>query len=118
VHPEDIDHVKKYQERVYTSEYKQDIDELEFRIIHKNGSVVHIYHVCRPIFDASDKYRGKRISNRDITERKRAEIALQKRVKELRCIADISRLAEKHSISIEELAQGAVNILPAALLAQ
>jgi PAS domain S-box-containing protein len=73
VHPEDVDHVKRSRERVFTTEHKHDVDELEFRIIHKNGSVVHIYHVCRPIFDVSDKYHGKRISNRDITDRKRAE---------------------------------------------
>ena len=62
---------------------------------------------------------------RDITERKRArkraeaerEKLLQdlgERVKELGCINDISRLAEKPWVSIEEFVQGAVNILPPA----
>jgi PAS domain S-box-containing protein/putative nucleotidyltransferase with HDIG domain len=53
---------------------------------------------------------------RDITERKRAEEALQKRVKELRCIADISRLAEEPGISIEKFVQEVVSILPSAWL--
>ncbi|OGW43874.1 MAG: hypothetical protein A2Y66_04170 [Nitrospirae bacterium RBG_13_41_22] len=57
----------------------------------------------------------------DITERKRMEAErekllqdLGKRLKELGCIADISRLAEKPWVSIEEFVQGAVNILPPA----
>jgi PAS domain S-box-containing protein/putative nucleotidyltransferase with HDIG domain len=50
----------------------------------------------------------------DITERKRAEKALQERVKELGCIADISRLAEKPRISIEKFVQEVVSILPSA----
>jgi PAS domain S-box-containing protein/putative nucleotidyltransferase with HDIG domain len=51
---------------------------------------------------------------KDITERKRAEEALQERVKELRCIADISRLAEEPGISIEKFVQEVVSILPSA----
>ena len=54
----------------------------------------------------------------DITERKRMEAEREKllqdlgeRVKEFGCIADISRLAEKPWVSIEEFVQGAVNIL-------
>jgi PAS domain S-box-containing protein/putative nucleotidyltransferase with HDIG domain len=59
---------------------------------------------------------GISVFTKDITERKRAEEALQARVKELRCIADISRLAEKSEISIEELMQGTVSLLPPAWL--
>jgi PAS domain S-box-containing protein len=51
---------------------------------------------------------------RDITERKRAEHDLQERVKELKCIADISRLAEKPGISIEEFIKQSTAILPSA----
>jgi PAS domain S-box-containing protein len=50
---------------------------------------------------------------KEVTERKRAENALQERVKELKCIADISRLAEQPGISIDEFAEKAVNLLPA-----
>ena len=78
VHPEDYGYVKQHDERLFITEHKHNIDELDFRIIHKDGSVVHIHHVCRPIFDESNKYHGRRISNRDITKRKRTEEALEK----------------------------------------
>ncbi len=44
--------------------------ELEFRIITKNEQVKYIQHICRPIFDSDGSYHGRRVSNRDITERK------------------------------------------------
>ncbi len=65
--------------------------------------------------------QANEILQADITERKRreaeGEILLQdlgERVKELGCINDISRLAEKLWLSIEEFVQRAVSILPPA----
>ena len=49
---------------------------LEFRIIHRDGSTRWIGHVCQPVFDAQGHFLGHRGSNRDITDRKRAEEAL------------------------------------------
>ena len=51
----------------------QDSNEVDFRIIKKDGSVVHIAHGCQPVFDDGGAYRGRRVSNRDITSRKQAE---------------------------------------------
>jgi PAS domain S-box-containing protein len=50
---------------------------LEYRLIHRDGSVRWIGHVCQPIFDAGGEFLGTRGSNRDITERKQAEQTLQ-----------------------------------------
>lgn len=50
---------------------------LEFRIIDRGGSTRWIGHVCQPVFDAEGKFLGRRGSNRDITDRKRGEEALQ-----------------------------------------
>ena len=47
--------------------------EVDFRIVKKDGSVAHIEHGCQPVFDPGGAYRGRRISNRDVTSRKRAE---------------------------------------------
>ena len=46
---------------------------IEYRIISRDGSEHWIEHVCRPIFGPDDGYLGRRVSNRDISERKQAE---------------------------------------------
>ena len=46
-------------------------------------------------------------------ERKRLEHALGKRMKELKCLYDISHIAEKPGITLDQLYQEVVNLLPA-----
>ncbi len=50
---------------------------------------------------------------RDITARKHAEHDLNKRVKELKCIYGVADIAERQDITLAELYQGVVNLLPA-----
>ncbi len=50
---------------------------LEFRIRHADGGERWIEHFCEPMFDRHGDYLGRRSCNRDITERKQAELALQ-----------------------------------------
>lgn len=68
IHPEDVDiytgHIKDFN--------KQDVMEQEFRIITKNGEVKWLSHVCGPIY-VDNEFKGRRVSNRDITDRKRLE---------------------------------------------
>ena len=59
--------------------------------------------------------------NREIDKRKKMEQELQKsmseldeRVKELDCLFEISRLVEKRRLSLEEILQGIVNLIPPA----
>jgi PAS domain S-box-containing protein len=47
--------------------------EIEYRIIARDGSEHWIEHVCRPLFGPDGRYLGRRVSNRDITQRKQAE---------------------------------------------
>ena len=47
--------------------------DIEFRILTKDGETRWIHHMCQPIYDDKGRYAGSRGSNRDITERKRAE---------------------------------------------
>jgi len=63
-------------------------DHLEFRILHREGDVRWIGHVCRPIHDVEGRFHGRRISNRDITARKRAEKALRDSEARFRAIWD------------------------------
>jgi PAS domain S-box-containing protein len=53
-----------------------DIEETEYRIITKNGEVRLINHFCRHIKSADGRNLGRRVSNRDITDQKKAESAL------------------------------------------
>lgn len=52
-------------------EDRNNVHDIEYRIISKSGQQINIQHVCRPIFDDNKKYLGRRVSNRDITEKKR-----------------------------------------------
>ena len=51
--------------------------ELEFRILTKSGQERWIGHVCRPVHGDRGEFLGTRGSNRDISDRKRAETALR-----------------------------------------
>jgi PAS domain S-box-containing protein len=50
---------------------------LEFRIHHRDGHEVWFSHMCTPVWDDSGNPTGRRVTNRDITDRKMADIALR-----------------------------------------
>jgi PAS domain S-box-containing protein len=77
VHPDDLPIFDRHLQKEMTSQ------ELQFRIIHSNGSIRWMGHVCQRIFDAQGHYLGIRGSNRDITERKWMEEELRKSCDEL-----------------------------------
>lgn len=67
------------QHRNQALEGKSGTWELEFRIIHQDGSVRWISHCCQPVYRTDGSWLGHRSSNRDITERKRGEEVLRQR---------------------------------------
>jgi PAS domain S-box-containing protein len=71
VHPEDYAQFETHSKETTGAEC-----ELEFRIIHRDGTTRWIGHVCQPVFDDQGFFLGRRGSNRDITERKKVEKAL------------------------------------------
>ncbi|SFK43128.1 PAS domain S-box-containing protein [Desulfomicrobium apsheronum] len=75
VHPEDRElyqaHLKKKRTKNKSSE------SLDFRIVHRDGRVIWISHHCVDIFAPDGTPLGRRISNRDITDRKLAELEAQ-----------------------------------------
>ncbi len=71
LHPDDIQIYCNHIEKVHNS--YDDVEELEFRIITKSGEERWIGHACKAVFNEEEKYLGRRVSNRDITDRKRKE---------------------------------------------
>jgi PAS domain S-box-containing protein len=58
--------------------------EIQFRIRKPDGQARWIEHVCQSVRGPQGEFLGYRVSNRDITERKRAEELLQRSQEELR----------------------------------
>ena len=57
---------------------------IEYRIVARDGSECWIEHICRPLYGSGGEYLGRRVSNRDITKRKQAELkVLEQNQKEL-----------------------------------
>ncbi len=67
------------EQKTYEDHHKLVHDELaglssiEYCIISSDGSEHWIEHLCRPLFSPDNHYLGRRISNREITQRKQAE---------------------------------------------
>jgi diguanylate cyclase (GGDEF)-like protein/PAS domain S-box-containing protein len=79
VHPDDCEiwdqHLLWHREE----ETSDNPDETVFRIQRRDGETRWIEHVCRAVHGADGTYLGRRASNRDITQRKQAEVALAER---------------------------------------
>jgi len=82
VHPEDRDAYDHHLERTQTD--NDSASNLDYRIHHRDGHVVWISHHCININSAEGMPLGRRVSNRDITDRKGYEIALAERKEQLR----------------------------------
>ena len=61
----------------------RDTKSLDFRIRSRNGKERWIADVCQPVYDDNGQFAGRRVSNRDITDRRLAEIALNEAQKDL-----------------------------------
>lgn len=79
----------------------------------KDGSVFNVQLSASVVRDEAGKSICRFGSFIDITERKRVEHALRERVKELQCLYGIAYIAERPGITLDELYQEVVNLLPA-----
>lgn len=77
VHRDDRAHYQDHQRLLHNESAGP--DQMEYRILARDGQEHFIEHVCRPLFGADDRYLGRRISNRDITEQKQTEKAIEER---------------------------------------
>ena len=73
VHPEDKSIVGSHFDLISSKE----LHVVDFRIVKRGGETRWISHSCQAVFDDNGKWIGRRASNRDISERKRTEDALQ-----------------------------------------
>ena len=73
IHPEDRD---AYELHRKTEQSDRKPATTELKIITADDAIRWIEHCCQSVFDADGKFMGTRGSNRDITERKQAELAL------------------------------------------
>ncbi len=82
---------KKLQESHHKKVSEKKVpDNLEFRIVTKNGEIQWINHSCSPIYNSEGEYVGRRGTNRNITERRRAEEKEHMALSRLRRFVDSS----------------------------
>lgn len=74
IHPESWQHYNDHQHAESESGYPEPID---FSITTRDGQQRWISHVCRTVYSDDGTVIGRRVSNRDITDRRRAEDLLQ-----------------------------------------
>ncbi len=102
-------------------EAEKSFDCLENMKISKDGHPVIFETSGRPVLDAAGNISGCRGIDRDISRRWKAENEKEKalnnlieRNKELKCLYSFSELIEKQGILLEEIFQGAVDLIPPA----
>ncbi len=112
IHKNDLDiwnnHLNNETNPVSSSE------EISFRIVTKQGDEKWISHVCNNVYTTNGEYNGIRVSNRDITAIKEAEILLLQKNYELQAAEEelragnealkeyVQKLAESEKTLIEK----------------
>lgn len=90
----------------------ESIRDVELQMRHKDGHPIWVSLSVEPVKDNKGNVIESRSMVIDISERKRSEEVLRGRVKELNCLYGISHLVEKQGISLEEIIQGTVDLIP------
>jgi PAS domain S-box-containing protein len=88
VHPEDRAKFLHHSENLREESKPY---SLEYRVITKTSETLWISHSCAPLFTPDGGYAGRRGTNRNITERKRAETALRESNSLLRVAGRMAR---------------------------
>jgi len=75
-HPADRQIFKDHAESCHSGR-EHGMEELDFRIMTRHGEERWIAHICQPVYGRNGQFRGRRVSNRDITEERRTRASLQ-----------------------------------------
>ncbi len=70
IHPDDQDRVHRH---LHHEKNAPSVEFMEFRIVDRHGHTRWISHTCQPVYDDNGQFLGRRASNWDVTEQKRAE---------------------------------------------
>ena len=78
--PDLLKHLIHSDDRHLMAAHRHDIDNqedgtLDFRIVRRDGGIRWIEHICHPVWNSDEVFKGRRVSNRDITGRLEAEEA-------------------------------------------
>lgn len=89
IHAEDIEIYDNHRKHFHDlSNQIEEGCEIEFRIITRGGREKWIGHVCSQVFNEDGVFLGRRVSNRDITDRKHSEMMLQQSSEEIKRLND------------------------------
>ena len=77
VHSKDREFYKKHHQLIHDE--SAGVEKVEYCIVSQNGEDRWIEHICRPVFGEDGHYLGRRISNRDITQKKQVEKEIEDR---------------------------------------
>jgi len=78
IHPEDNYLWSRHESHSDNVSHNKKYENLEFRILHKDGSIRWIKHVCKPVYDENGHYMGRRGTNRDMTSQVNTNLELVK----------------------------------------
>ncbi|HSJ85883.1 MAG TPA: HD domain-containing phosphohydrolase [Anaerolineales bacterium] len=81
IHPEDVEHLLQL---LSSSRWDDPTVAIPYRARHKNGEYVWLETTARGIYDQNNRAIEIQASTRDITERKQAQVALQRAHQDLR----------------------------------
>jgi len=108
IYPDSIPHCREAFQKVMSGETLDNIEAVfvtkDRKLITTEGSASCRFEEGKPV--------ATRGIFRDITERKMAEHKLKERVKELNCLYGIAKIAQRPRITLDELYQEVINLLP------
>lgn len=109
VHPDDLEKVTSHLHDIQTAAAAV----MDFRILTRQGEVRWINHVCQPVYADDGTWLGRRASNRDVTDSKKAEEALRENHRHLE--AALAELQQTQTQLIQQERLAAVGQLAAGI---